>query len=116
MALQSIKGRFGTADTRRVTPPAKRAEPFYLSPEWRAFIAAVIAERRPMLMATQGHLCEDPRCKARHSATMRIFGDHVVELRDGGAPFDRSNVMLRCGSSHTRKTIAERVARLARPA
>jgi len=29
---------------------------------------------------------------------MRVFGDHMVELQDGGAPLDKTNVMLRCGS------------------
>lgn len=40
--------------------------------------------------------------KIRHvlsgRAGMRVFGDHVVELQDGGAPLDKTNVMLRCGS------------------
>lgn len=114
--MQSIKARIGTIDTRRVKPPVKTADPFYLSPEWRTFITALIAKRGPRLLAAQGHLCEDPHCHARHNPTMRIFGDHVVELRDGGAPLDEANVMLRCGSSHTRKTIAQRVKRLGTPA
>ena len=43
--------------------------------------------------------------KIRHvlsgRAGMRVFGDHVVELQDGGAPLDKTNVMLRCGLCHT---------------
>ena len=92
--------------------PEKRVDPFYQSPEWRTFIAAVIAERKPALLARQGHLCEDRDCHAVHSPRMRIFGDHVIEMRDGGAPFDKRNIMLRCGSSHTRKTAAERRRRM----
>ena len=34
--------------------------------------------------------------------------DHRVELKDGGAPLDRANVWVLCGSCHTRKTLAER--------
>jgi 5-methylcytosine-specific restriction protein A len=30
---------------------------------------------------------------------MRLFGDHIVELRDGGAPLDKRNLTLRCGQS-----------------
>jgi hypothetical protein len=43
-----------------------------------------------------------------------VFGDHIVELRDGGAPLDPANVLLRCGRCHTTKTVAERARRTAR--
>lgn len=113
MALTSIRPRIGTVSTSRLTVAPKEADPFYLSTEWRRFIAAVVAERRTRLLARQGHLCEDPGCGASHTPTMRIFGDHIVELRDGGAAFDPANVMLRCGSSHSRKTYRERARRAA---
>jgi uncharacterized protein YfaQ (DUF2300 family) len=38
----------------------------------------------------------------------RMFADHVVEIRDGGAPFDTANGQCLCGSHHTLKTNAER--------
>ena len=44
---------------------------------------------------------------------MRVFGDHIIELKDGGALLDGRNVMLRCGSCHTRKTFEERAKRSA---
>ena len=41
----------------------------------------------------------------------RMFADHIVELKDGGAPYDLNNGQCLCGSCHTRKTVAERVRR-----
>jgi hypothetical protein len=38
-----------------------------------------------------------------------------VELKDGGAPLDRSNTILLCASHHTAKTASERARRTARP-
>ncbi|MER9814282.1 HNH endonuclease [Mesorhizobium sp. M0129] len=95
-----------TMDTRPIKVAPKTAEPFYLSPEWRKLMAEIIAER--------GRRCEDPTCDGKtHRLGMRVFGDHLVELRDGGAPLDKRNIMLRCGASHTKKTLAERAKRMA---
>lgn len=110
--IQRLSNRIATLDTRRIKPPKKAVDPFYVSPEWVALMAEVIAERAPILMARQGHLCEDVHCKAKHWPGMRIFGDHIKELRDGGALLDKTNIMLRCGSSHSLKTAAQRARRL----
>lgn len=53
------------------------------------------------------------RCEACGRSGTRIFGDHIIELRDGGAPLDPSNIRCLCGSCHTRKTVAARADRLA---
>jgi len=104
--LRTQPDRVRSVDTRRVQPPAKTADPFYLSPEWRKLMADIIAER--------GRICEDPHCDGKtHHPGMRVFGDHIVELRDGGAPLDKRNVRLLCGAAHTRKTAQARAARLA---
>jgi 5-methylcytosine-specific restriction enzyme A len=42
-----------------------------------------------------------------------MFVDHIVELKDGGAPLDRSNLWLLCGSCHSLKTAGERARRTA---
>ncbi len=108
-----LTSRVATRDMRRVKPPSgKEADPFYLSPEWREFCQLLKEERWPLLILTKGHCCEDPQCKAEHRLEQRIFFDHIVELKDGGAPFDPDNVMGRCGSSHTSKTLRERGRRL----
>lgn len=103
MTVRQLGPRLATLDTRSAMPTAKTANPFYLSPEWRRFIGELIRVR--------GRRCQEPGCGRTN---VRIFGDHVVELQDGGAPLDPANVLLRCGSCHTTKTNAERVRRNAR--
>lgn len=103
--LTLLGSRVGKAD-QRLQPRPKTADPVYSSPEWRALIAAIIEHR--------GRRCEDPRCKTPGRTGMRVFGDHIKELQDGGAVLDPRNVMLRCGSCHSRKTNEEKAKRMAR--
>lgn len=87
----------GLPGDRNVLPARKVAHPFYSSPAWRKLMAEIIQER--------GRRCED--CGRDHNedgSPFRIFGDHIEELRDGGAPLDRRNIKLRCGACHARKT------------
>ncbi|MBL4757496.1 MAG: HNH endonuclease, partial [Rhizobiales bacterium] len=44
------------------------------------------------------------RCEKCPQAGGRIIGDHIIEIKDGGAPLDRSNVMLLCIPCHNKKT------------
>ena len=78
------------------TRSTKRTASFYVSAEWKAF--------RNMLVTERGWRCEDPKCTTPRGPWRQIYGDHVIELRDGGAPLDRRNVLLRCGLCHGRKT------------
>lgn len=105
--LRELAPRVGTLDTRTARPVVKTADPFYLSREWRRLMS--------VLVATRGRRCQDPACLSPQRTGIRVFGDHVVELADGGAPLDPSNILLRCGSCHTRKTAAARAARAAHP-
>jgi hypothetical protein len=91
-------------DIRTAKPASKAASRFYLSRAWRALVAEIILER--------GARCEDPTCRFPDRAGIRLFGDHIIELADGGAPHDKANIMLRCGSCHTRKTNVERAKRM----
>ena len=93
--LSMLGNRTMLLDTRSALPAAKTTDPFYLSPEWRALVADIIRERSAR--------CEDPTCRFPGRSGVRVFGDHIVELKDGGAPLDKTNVMLRCGSCHTRR-------------
>lgn len=97
--LRTVHLGLRTMDARTIKVAEKKAEPFYLSAPWRKLMAQIIAER--------GRRCED--CGRTNT---RIFGDHVHELKDGGAQLDKRNVRLRCGSCHTRKTAAARAERL----
>jgi 5-methylcytosine-specific restriction endonuclease McrA len=74
----------------RVRVAAKRADPLYTSPEWRKLVARLKRERGPG--------CS--RCGSQH----RVAGDHVVEVKDGGATLDPGNVQLLCHACHQVKT------------
>jgi 5-methylcytosine-specific restriction protein A len=98
---------------QKLRPPArnamisvrpKEAKPFYLSPEWKALMRQIIKVR--------GRRCEDPQ----HDLTkprdgVRLYGDHIVEIADGGRELDPFNILLRCGPCNGRKTAAARAAR-----
>lgn len=103
--VKLVKPRVRTASVAIARVPPKKAEPFYLSPAWRALIDDIKAER--------GERCEDPAHDPTRSRACRCIGDHIVELRDGGAPLDRRNIMLRCWPCHGRKTAAAARARAA---
>ena len=99
--LKTISTTIRCVESRTVRLPPKTADAFYLSQEWRALMARLIKQR--------GRRCEQPGCGR---ANTRIFGDHIVELKDGGEPLDERNVRLLCGSCHTKKTASARAARL----
>jgi len=80
--------------------PPKVADDWYATPEHREWSKAVIARA--------GGVCE--KCPRGG----RLFADHIIEIKDGGAPLDLANGQALCGSCHTRKTAAARRARLAR--
>jgi hypothetical protein len=105
MGLRVIGHKLRPSTRARIALPAKKAKAFYLSPEWRALMVVLIKQR--------GRRCQDPQhdpSKPRDG--VRIFGDHVVEIDDGGALLEPSNIMLRCGACHTRKTAAVRARRV----
>lgn len=78
--------------------PPKIVGPLYLSPEWRSLMSLLLAHR-------------GRRCEACGRTGCRIFGDHIHELKDGGAPLDPGNVRLLCGSCHSAKTARVRAIR-----
>jgi 5-methylcytosine-specific restriction endonuclease McrA len=98
-----VPQRVALADTRLVRMPPKLADKFYLTPEWRALMRRLIEER--------GRRCEKCGRSSAGGQRLRIFGDHIHELKDGGAPLDPQNISLLCGSCHTAKTAAERTKR-----
>lgn len=106
MARLSMLGpRIAAADLRTAKPAPKTVLPFYETPEWRALIAQIVHQR--------GRRCEDPACKTPGRTGIRVFGDHIKEIQDGGLLLDPSNVLLRCGSCHTLKGNRERAKRTA---
>lgn len=91
----------------RVSAPAKTADPHYLTPEHAAWRAAVI--RRA------GGLCQGEDCPTPGRRAGRLYADHIVELRDGGAPLDLANGQALCARCHALKTLRERARRAAQP-
>jgi 5-methylcytosine-specific restriction enzyme A len=92
-ALPSRLAALGPA----VKPPPKVADVLYRSTEWKALVARVKAER--------GAWC------VRCGSGRRVIADHIVEVKDGGAPFDPSNLQLLCHACHNAKTADARAAR-----
>ncbi len=103
MGLQALQPRVGLADLRTAALPPKIAEPFYSSAAWIAL--------RDLVRREAGGQCQVAGC-GRIERGMIV--DHIVELKDGGAPLDRSNVWLTCRSHHNQKTVTERAKRTAR--
>jgi 5-methylcytosine-specific restriction enzyme A len=109
MGIKLAPGRLGAVSGGRFkhdaeTRAAKRADPFYVSPEWRAF--------RDQLFKERGRRCEDPKCSTPRGPWKQVYGDHIIEIKDGGAKLSRDNVLLRCGVCHGRKTQDERERRI----
>jgi hypothetical protein len=94
-------------DSRAVKPEAKSTEPFYLTKEYRAWRRAVVARAgRQCQWLDSGRRCR--RAEPEH----RMFADHVVEMRDGGKPYDIANGMCLCNSHHVKKTYQQRAKRM----
>ena len=103
MGLQALQPRVALANLRTAALPPKVADPFYSSPAWIAL--------RDRVRREAGGRCQVAGCGR---AERRMIVDHIVELKDDGAPLHRSNVWLTCRSHHNQKTVAERAKRTAR--
>lgn len=100
--LKALRGRLGSAGSRVKALP-KRAEGFYLSPEWREYRA----RHRAWTIAQQGGVW----CSVCGSGE-RLLLDHRHERKDGGAdfpPFDQADwYCTRCHNAKTAKAKGER--------
>ena len=101
MGLQALRPRVTTLSLQTAALPPKVADPFYSSAAWIALRDRVRREARG-------------RCQVQGCTQRGMIVDHIVELKDGGAPLDRSNVWLTCRSHHNQKTVTERAKRTAR--
>ena len=103
MGLQALQPRVGLANLRTAALPPKLADRFYSSAAWIAL--------RDRVRREAGGRCQVPGCGR---IERRMIVDHIVELKDGGAPLDRSNSRLMCRSHHNQKTDPEPAKRTAR--
>ncbi len=101
--LATMKPRLSTTPFRLKVAP-KEVEPHYQSPEHREWRAAVIKRA--------GGICQGRGCGRSDT---RLFADHIVELKDGGAPLALSNGQALCGACHQAKTARARAKRMAGP-
>lgn len=103
--LRTLPPRLATLDTRTARPPERVREnhDIYGSQRWRTLAAALLKER-------------GRRCQKCGSNVGRLYADHVVELRDGGAPFDPANIEILDARCHGLKTAAARSDRMKAPA
>ncbi|MFT4098615.1 MAG: HNH endonuclease signature motif containing protein [Rhodoblastus sp.] len=99
--IASVKPRLRAARQSVVEIAPKRADAELLTPEHRAWRAIVIARA--------GGMCQWPGCGR---VERRMFADHIVERKDGGARYDPDNGQCLCGSHHSLKTAQERARRL----
>jgi 5-methylcytosine-specific restriction protein A len=100
MGLQALQPRVPTLSLQTAALPPKVADPFYSSAAWFALRDRVRRE-------AQG------RCQVQGCTQRGAIVDHIVELKDGGAPLERSNTTLMCTSHHGAKTAVERAKRTA---
>ena len=95
-----------TFASRAVEPQAKTVDAIYKMPAFNAW--------RRFIVARAGYRCEaiDSGLRCRKAAPdHRLYADHVIELQDGGSPFDPSNGQCLCASHHEIKTMRERAKR-----
>ena len=91
----------------RVELPPKQREPIYATPQFQTWRAQVVARADGRCEAIdRGHRC------SKAAPEHRMYADHIVELRDGGKPFDVANGQCLCASHHQFKTMAMRNRRL----
>ncbi|TPN34783.1 HNH endonuclease signature motif containing protein [Mesorhizobium sp. B1-1-6] len=93
-------------DMRTAMPAAKKADAELLTPQHRAW--------RDQVLRRANHRCEaiDDGRRCATSAPSRLFADHIIERKDGGAPLDVANGQCLCGKHHTLKTAAARAGRM----
>jgi 5-methylcytosine-specific restriction enzyme A len=105
--LRTLGPRLRSAAPLVRLPPKQKAS-IYNTPEFQAWRAAVIARAAGRCEAVDrfGHRCS--KAAPHH----RVYADHIVELRDGGHPFDVANGQALCASHHTMKTMVARARRL----
>lgn len=109
MKLRMATPRIPTADTSIAKQPPKVKDHELTTPEFRAW--------RKVVMARASYRCQwvehGQRC-AKAMPEHRLIADHIIERKDGGAPYDPANGQALCDAHHVRKGNTARAARMAR--
>lgn len=99
--LRSIAPMVRTLDISAARVPPHKADAELTTPEHRAWRQAVLERAR---------FC----CEKCGRFSCRLFADHIIERKDGGALYDPANGQCLCGSCHKLKTDLARAERFAR--
>jgi 5-methylcytosine-specific restriction enzyme A len=108
--LRTLGPLVRTLDTRTTKLPPRRIDPIYNSPEFQVWRARVIARAGGQCEAIDNG-CRCSKAKPEH----KVYADHIIELRDGGQPFDINNGQCLCAAHHTLKTMKARYRRHSAP-
>ncbi|TDR90305.1 HNH endonuclease signature motif containing protein [Enterovirga rhinocerotis] len=92
-----------TPSTPRLAASPKVADAIYRTPEHRRWSAAVIRRARGK--------CQWPEGCDKAAPRDRMVADHIVEVKDGGNPFDPANGQCLCVQHNTLKGARARLAR-----
>ena len=96
-------------DGRTIAPPPKQADAVYTTKAHKAWRTEVLHRAGGRCQAVVNGI----RC-TRMAPYDRLFADHIVEIKDGGALLDPANGQALCGKHHTIKTNAASALRAAR--
>ncbi|WP_232629142.1 HNH endonuclease signature motif containing protein [Methylobacterium sp. Leaf118] len=103
--LTTLAPRLCALDTRTSRPPPKQADPELLTAEHKAWRLEVLKRAH--------WRCQWPGCGAQGGrGGVRLYADHIVERRDGGAALDPANGQALCSRHHSLKTARARAERM----
>lgn len=102
--IATLGSRIAIADLRTARAPSKASDPHYQTAAHRAWRELVIGRANGRCE----YIADGMGC---NRAEPRMFADHIVELEDGGSPFDPFNGQCLCGKHHTIKTNTARARR-----
>lgn len=106
--IQTLRPRIATLDTRTAKPLPKEVDSHYTTPEHKAWALAV---KRKAGWRCE-HVEHGVRCERSAAHGDRIYADHLVEIKDGGAKLDPLNGAAKCASHNVKKGIEARAKRL----
>lgn len=102
LKIKMLSGRSVSGNPDKNGSYGHQTNQHYLTSEHKAW--------RRFILARANRQCEVGGC----GITNRVmYADHIIELRDGGAPLDTRNGQCLCAQHHSLKTIREREKRLA---
>ena len=105
--LRTLAPLVRTTNTSTTPLPPKVKDHVYTTPAFKVWRNAVVRRAGARCEAVeQGHRCSTA------GPEYRMYADHIIEIRDGGAVLDINNGQCLCSYHHNIKTIQSRTHRL----